>query len=179
MRGVLFILGQLHDADAEWLAQIGTQHRVPPGAAIIVEGQPAAALYIVLGGTLVAVIGPREQEVERLTRGTIAGEMSFVDGFPPSATVRAREESLVLAIPRAQLEESLRQDSAFAARFYKALAMLLAQRLRKSNRRLTGDAGPRLEDGVVDDDEMDPDGLDTLYQAGQRFDRLVRRLAGG
>lgn len=179
MRGVLFVLSQLQDADAEWLAQIGTQQRVPPGAAIITEGQQAAALYVVLDGTLVAVVGaPREQEVGRLSRGTIAGEMSFVDGFPPSATVRAREESLVLAIPRERLEERLREDSAFAARFYKALAMLLAQRLRERNRRLTGEA-LRLDEGVVDEDEMDPDSLDTLYLAGQRFDRLVRRLAGG
>ena len=179
MRSVLFILGKLQDTDAAWLAVAGTRQRVPAGAAIITEGQPTPALYIVLEGTLAAVVGaPAEHEVGRLTRGTIAGEMSFVDGFPPSATVRAREKSLVLAIPRARLEERLRDDSAFAARFYKALAMLLAQRLRERNRRLTGEA-LRLDEGVVDEDEMDPDSLDTLYLAGQRFDRLVRRLAGG
>jgi hypothetical protein len=84
---------------------------------------------------------------------------------------------VVLAVPRNALEERLRRDAGFAARFYKALAMLLADRLRAGNKMLAGDGGPVLDEDVVDVDEMDPDSLDTLYLAGQRFDRILKRLA--
>lgn len=178
MRSVLYILGELQDEDAEWLAAVGSRRRAPPGTTIIEEGRQNDALYIVLDGTLTATIsGLRDQEVGLMTRGTIAGEMSFVDGLPPSATVRARDDAVVLAVPRPALEERLRQDAGFAARFFKALAMLLADRLRAGNKMLAGEAGPVLDEDVIDVDEMDPDSLDTLYLAGQRFDRILKRLA--
>ncbi|HEX6508554.1 MAG TPA: cyclic nucleotide-binding domain-containing protein [Chloroflexota bacterium] len=179
MRSVLYILGELQDGDAEWMAAVGDRLRTPSGTTIIEEGRPNDALYIVLDGTLTATVtAQRDQEVGVMTRGTIAGEMSFVDGLPPSATVRAREDAVVLAIPRGALETRLREDTGFAARFYKALAMLLAERLRAGNRLLVGDAGPVLDEDVIDVDEMDPDSLDSLYLAGQRFDRILRRLDG-
>jgi CRP-like cAMP-binding protein len=178
MRNVLYILGELQDEDAEWLATVGARRRASAGTVLIEEGKPTDALYIVLDGTLSATVGAqRNHEVGVLTRGTVAGEMSFVDGFPPSATVQARGESEVLAIPRTTLEAHLREDTGFAARFYKALAMLLADRLRAGNKMLAGDAGPQLNEDIVDVDELDPDSLDTLYLAGQRFDRILKRLA--
>ena len=178
MRTVLFILGELEDDDAEWLASVGERRRVPAGTAIIEEGREADALYIVLDGTLAATIAARRDPVGLLTRGTIAGEMSFVDGLPPSATVRPVGEALVLAVPRHLLQQRLQSDAPFAARFYKALAMLLSARMRTSNTLLLGDGALRLDEDVTDEDEMDPDSLDTVYLAGQRFDRILKRLAG-
>jgi CRP/FNR family transcriptional regulator, cyclic AMP receptor protein len=178
MRSVLYILGELQDEDADWMTSVGSLRRAPSGTAIIEEGRPNDALYIVIDGTLTAsVAAAHEQDVGLLDRGTIAGEMSFVDGLPPSATVRAHGDAVVLAIPRTALESHLRENRSFAARFYKALAMLLADRLRQGNKRLAGDTGPQLDRDVVDVDEMDPDSLDTLYLAGQRFDRILKRLA--
>jgi CRP/FNR family transcriptional regulator, cyclic AMP receptor protein len=178
MRSVLYILGELQDEDADWMTSVGSLRRVPTGTTIIEEGRPNDALYIVLDGTLTASIAAeRTQDVGLMVRGTIAGEMSFVDGLPPSATVRAQEESALLAIPRTALELRLRQNQAFAARFYKALAMLLADRLRQGNKRWAGANGPQLDGDVIDIDEMDPDSLDSLYLAGQRFDRILKRLA--
>lgn len=178
MRSVLYILGELQDEDAEWMTSVGSLRRAPSGTTVIEEGRPSDALYIVLDGTLTAsVAAQRDQDVGLLGRGTIAGEMSFVDGLPPSATVRAQEDAMLLAIPRGALESRLRENQPFAARFYKALAMLLADRLRQGNKRLAGETGPQLDHDVVDVDEMDPDSLDSLYLAGQRFDRILKRLA--
>jgi CRP/FNR family transcriptional regulator, cyclic AMP receptor protein len=178
MRSVLYMLGELQDEDADWMTTVGALRREEAGATIIEEGRPNDALYIVIDGTLTASIsGAHDQDVGLLVRGTIAGEMSFVDGLPPSATVRAQGDAVVLAIPRAALESRLRENLGFAARFYKALAMLLADRLRQGNKRLAGDTGPQLNRDVVDVDEMDPDSLDSLYLAGQRFDRILKRLA--
>lgn len=178
MRSVLYILGELEDEDAEWMTAVGTLRRQPAGTTIIDEGRPNDALYIVISGTLTAsVAAQQEQNLGVLVRGTIAGEMSFVDGLPPSATVRAQEDVVVLAIPRSALEARLRENQGFAARFYKALAMLLADRLRQVDRRLAGTGEPQLDHDVIDVDEMDPDSMDSLYLAGQRFDRILKRLA--
>ena len=178
MRSVLYILGELQDEDADWMTSVGSLLRPAAGTAVIEEGRPNDALYIVLDGTLTASVGPQhDRDIGLLVRGTIAGEMSFVDGLPPSATVHAHGDAVLLAVPRIALEARLRENQAFAARFYKALAMLLADRLRQGNRRLAGDAEPQLDRDVIDVDEMDPDSLDSLYLAGQRFDRILKRLA--
>jgi len=38
--------------------------------------------------------------VAQLMSGEVIGEMSFVDSYPPSASVQALERSAVLAVPR-------------------------------------------------------------------------------
>lgn len=177
MRKVLYLLGELNDADVEWLIATGARRRVPTGEAIINEGQPASALYIVLDGQLSATVAAlQHQEVDRLTCGAVAGEMSLVDGMPPSATVRARENALVLAVPRSALSQRLQADPGFAARFYKAIAIFLSDRLRGKIRMLSGSEANQLAEDVVADDEIDPATMDTLVLAGARFDRMLRRL---
>ena len=179
MQKVLYILGELNDEDIEWLIANGTRQRIPAGVAIIEEGRPASALYIVLDGTLVATVGSLAgQEVERLGTGEIVGEMSFVDARPPSATVRARDEALVLTVPRDRLAARLHEDTGFAARFYKAIAIFLSDRLRGKIGMLSGAQRPTLDDSVVEPDELDPVVLDNLYLAGTRFERMLRRLVG-
>jgi CRP-like cAMP-binding protein len=178
MRQVLYLLGEFDDDDVEWLLANGVCERVGSGAAIIDEGRPPGALYLVLDGTLAATTAALGGgELARLSRGTLAGEMSFVDELPPSATVRAVDEALVLAIPRAALSARLSADAAFAARFYRAVARLLSERLRASNRLLAGQTSPRLDETRQQADELDVAGLDTVYLAGQRFERILRRLS--
>ncbi|MGC2201641.1 MAG: cyclic nucleotide-binding protein, partial [Stellaceae bacterium] len=50
MRNVLYILGQLTDADAEWLALHGKKLRLSDGEAIVNEGGAIDALHITLDG---------------------------------------------------------------------------------------------------------------------------------
>jgi hypothetical protein len=104
--------------------------------------------------------------------------MSLVDGRPPSATVRARDDALVLAIPCERLKAKLQEDSGFAARFYKAIAIFLSDRLRGKLEMLGGEPQPRLDEDAFDADELDPALMDSLYLAGQRFDRMLKRLVG-
>jgi hypothetical protein len=67
-------------------------------------------------------------------------------------------------------------DRDFAARFYKGIAISLSYRLRESMER--GSSGKRQSTGGdVDEDEiLDANLLDSLYLAGLRFDRIVRRM---
>ncbi|MBX3233187.1 MAG: cyclic nucleotide-binding domain-containing protein [Labilithrix sp.] len=163
MRKVLFIFGQLSDADVDWLAKHGRKERVAKGAALITEGVPVERLYIVLEGELVVQQGKTKREIARLGVGEVAGEMSFVDARPPSATVSAAGDAVVYAISRRVLAGALEQNPGFGLRFYKSVATFLSDRLRNAT-----DASY--------DDELDDSVLDNVDRAGARFNALARQV---
>jgi CRP-like cAMP-binding protein len=177
MRSLVYLFGELEDADVDWLVSVGVRRSISPGAVLMTVGQPSSDLFIVLDGTFaVTITGVTTTEVGRLTRGDIVGEMSFVDGRPPSATVMAVDRAIVLAVPRTEVAAHLSRDPRFAARFYKALVMLLADRLRSAHQRVSG-AGLDLSEDVFDVDEVASDTLDTLFLAGQRIERLLEHTS--
>jgi bacteriocin-type transport-associated protein len=177
MRKVFFVLGTLTDADMDWLVGVGSRASCEAGALLIKQGKAVDALYIVLGGQLVVTIEtPQVRELARLGSGEIIGELSFLDSRPPSATVKALERSTVLSIPRAKLSSKLQQDLEFASRFYHALGILLAHRMRNN---VSYFSGASLSDEVVYDDELDPEMLDSVDRASARFDWLLKRTSGG
>ncbi len=179
MRKVLFILSELADSDVDWLVDNGTKKTCPRGTVLIVEGRPIEVLYVLLDGQLsVTLAALANQEIARLGSGEILGELSFLDSRPPTATVQAIEEATVLCIPRDRLTRKLREDTAFAARFYRALGVFLAARLRRSQQRLGYGSQQLLDEEVEHRDELDPDVLDGLALAGARFDWMLRRLRG-
>src|SRR5277367_6800324 len=169
MRKALYILGQLNDSDAEWLASHGTRRRLADGEEIVREGRAIEALFITLGGRFRVTLCDG-QEVGRLSAGEVVGEISFVDLSPPTATVAAIGEASVLAMAKTALQNHLAEDDGFAARFYRALAISLADRLREATRQLEHTATTDPDSA----DELDIAVLDTVSQAGQRFTRLLR-----
>ncbi|HEX4339188.1 MAG TPA: cyclic nucleotide-binding domain-containing protein [Polyangiaceae bacterium] len=171
MRKVLFIFGQLTDMDIEWLAKAGRRKRLAANTVLINEGGRVETLFILLEGELV-VQSAKGREIARLGVGEIVGEMSFIEARPPSATVRAATDVVVYAIPRQVLERGLADNIAFAARFYKAVATFLSDRVRSATAR---------EQGIDRDavDELDDAVLDNVDRAGARFDALGRLLLDG
>ena len=177
MRKVLFLFGQLNDDDVEWMLTAGGRRFVREGEILIQQGVPVDAVFFLLEGRLAVWLKPRrgpEREIARLNAGEIVGEMSFVDARPPSATVRALEDSTVFAVPKSVLNVKLATDAGFAARFYRALAIYLSTTVRERHQDLGG-AGVE-DDGEDDADELDPNVLDGVYLAGERFDRMVKRV---
>ena len=81
MRKVLYILGQLDDADVEWMAEIGHRERIADGQVLIRQGQKIDAVYIVLQGEMTVSVAGRGR-IARLGSGEIVGEISFVDAPP-------------------------------------------------------------------------------------------------
>ncbi|GMB79334.1 hypothetical protein NN6n1_01160 [Shinella zoogloeoides] len=176
MRKVLYILGQLDDEDIEWLARKGRRFQPQASAVLIREGVPAGELFFVLSGE-VSVVVSGVGEVARLGRGEVVGEMSLVDSAPPSATVEAAAGALILAVDKRDLQARLDDNPGFSGRFYKALAIFLADRLRSTTQRMNTRGG--LAAGAVMEDELDESILDTLSLAGARFEHLLARLSGG
>jgi len=177
MRKVLFILSELADEDVDWMIENGTKTTVPEGTLLIEEGKPIEVLYVVLDGQLAVSLAALDgQRIAQLQSGEILGELSFLDSRPPSASVTAVEESTLLSIPRARLTVKLEQDAAFAARFYRALGVFLASRLRSSQQRFGYDSDQILNDEIEHEDELDPELLEHVALAGARFDWMLKRL---
>ncbi|MBD2230304.1 cyclic nucleotide-binding domain-containing protein [Phormidium tenue] len=174
MKRVVFILGVLEDEDVDWLIDAGQRRELQPGEVLIREGAACDDIFLILNGSLeVSVVAMGDQPIAQLATGEVVGEMSFVDGQPPSATVTALEPGIVLAISCSQLRHKLQQDMWFASRFYRALAILLSSRLRSTVKHLQGEHWrPVTNPNDAGLDEMG----DMLSMGNIRFDWMLKRL---
>ncbi len=170
MRKVLFILSELEDEDVEWIANAGDRLRYPVGAEIIGYDTLPDSVYFVLDGSFSVYDGSGELIVE-LHCGEIVGEMSLVDPARTTAAVRANEGASVLRLSHARLRAKLAADAPFAARFYRALSVFLAARMRDTTRRLGNAAQHQAAEGISEAL------LGKAHLASLRFDRLLRRMA--
>lgn len=178
MKKVLFILGELSDDDIDWLVGTGSREEISAGTVLIREGQAVNALYVLLDGTLgVSTAALGGKEIAKLSSGDVVGEMSFIDDNPPSATVQALDEALVLSIPRAELAQKLYQDVGFGSRFYRALAILLSNRLRGTVQQLGYNRDKSQDEGAANG--LEAKVSDNVAIAEARFDWLLRRLRSG
>jgi CRP/FNR family transcriptional regulator, cyclic AMP receptor protein len=168
----MYFMGALDDGDMQWLATHGSRRFVPSGTVLIREGEPIESILILLDGQLSVTIRGGFL-LATLMAGEILGEISFVDSRPPLATVTAVENSTVLRMSRDVLRRKLENDIPFSARFYRAAALYLADRLRVTSRRL-GYGDPEQE---LDPDELDETFLDNVSMGATRFDVLLRMLS--
>jgi CRP/FNR family cyclic AMP-dependent transcriptional regulator len=177
MRKAFYLMGILNDKDAEWLSRAGHIQRVEKGAELIHQGVRIDCLFIVLEGKFCVRLDERTN-VALLGQGEIIGEISFLDSRPPTASVIAVENSYVLEFPREVVLAKLDEDIGFAARFYRGLGVMLADRLQSTTGRL-GYVLPQAR-GVqpIEDknDELDDTWTEQISFAASRFDRLLRTI---
>jgi bacteriocin-type transport-associated protein len=139
------LLSELSNTDIDWMVGVGERQTVTAGTALVAPGTTPNAVYLLLNGSLSLAIPPAahghgamstmndpcgEQEITRLIQGEIVGETPLFN-IRPIAVVRAIEESMVLSIPQHQLATKLRHDVSFSAHFYRAIALILSERLRQ------------------------------------------------
>lgn len=172
MRKVLFIFSELADSDAEWLAGAGERQRLAVHDTLVGLGARVDNLWIVLDGEL-AVRSANGATVARLASGEVIGEMTLVDPAATTVSVVATADTRLLRVPLAAVRAKLAADQAFAARFYRALCVFLAMRLRSTTRQMGyGEASADTHAR----DELSEDLLDHVHLAGARFDRMLKRL---
>jgi CRP/FNR family cyclic AMP-dependent transcriptional regulator len=173
MRRALHLLGILDDVDVEWMAINGDVERVRAGKVLIRQNTPVNALFILLDGQLsVYLERPDKIQVAKLLPGEIVGEISFVSSRAPSASVAAVQDSEVLTLSRDALLAKLMRDPAFGARFYRAIASFLADRLHVTTSRFGyGSAQQDADPDEIDDSQMEDISLATI-----RFDKLLRNV---
>lgn len=208
------LLQQLNNSDINWMITNGRKQQVAPGTVLIQQQSNLNYLYIVLEGTLSASIkrnqesalasvfaaleddSDLEQEISRYSSGEVLGEISFLNFSPSATTVKAVENSVVLALPCQTLLAKLQQDLAFASRFYRMLAILLLDRFDRLVKKFTHRQNlkiPPLQDvpllfGELSDSDVDwmiehshvevvaPDTV--LIRAGRPVDNLYVLLQG-
>ena len=174
MKRVQYILGTLEDDDIDWLVSVGKRLTINPSETLIQLGRATDAIYLILEGQLaIYTESPSHHPVAYLSSGEVAGEMSFIDTSPPSATVQAIEPSLVLAIPKTELSSKLHHDVCFAARFYEAMAILLSVRLRSSLKQIDH---PLLASQSLEPSSYTSDMATRCELGTVRYDWLLRRL---
>jgi CRP/FNR family cyclic AMP-dependent transcriptional regulator len=127
------LLNELLDEDLAWLRTIGDRADYQPGTVLIGDGVQPSDLFVLLSGRA-AVIGA-SAVLAHLGPGDMAGEISLIDGLPASATVMLTAAAQVMRIQRAPLLARLESGDGFAFRFHRAVAKVLAARLRGSNQR--------------------------------------------
>lgn len=143
------LLQQLSNSDIKWMMDNSRQQQIAAGSVLIEQQSNVGYLYLVRQGTLSSSIKRNqnstlarafaeleddtdlEQEITRFDSGEILGEVSFLNCTPSAITVKAKENSVVLALPSEKLLAKLRQDVEFANRFYRAIAILLLDRFER------------------------------------------------
>ena len=142
------IFDSLTPAQRTQLLRLMEPRSFEPGVAILEEGQQTRGLWVITEGRCEVVkSGPHGtvQTIAELSPGSVFGEMSFFQTAPHSATVRGvtRVETLHLSAENyARLEETA---LAAAHRLSHAVAVILAERLRRMDEwttRLLDQAAP-------------------------------------
>jgi len=177
MRKILFVLGELHDADLQWMTDAGSVQDVADGEVLIEEGTPNKRLYIVIDGTLSVRHRAREgAETSRMGIGEMAGEISMLDSRPSTATLVADGPAQVFVLEHSDLLTKMERDTSFAAHFYRAVALFLANRLQQALTLESGSGGSPLAADAQDEEELSPEVMDSVSLSGARFLAFLGRL---
>jgi len=102
---------------------------------IFTEGQPGAALFLILDGK-VAVEMWRQRNTTILAileKGAFFGEMALLNDAPRSANARSLERTYTLALYRNDLSRLIQRDPQTACQLYRAIASIVSDRLRSTN----------------------------------------------
>lgn len=99
----------LPEADLELLCRMAEEVRLSTGEKLFAEGSPGDRAYIICEGELeiLKISGSRKVLLDVQTVGAIIGEMALLEKAPRMASVRARTDSLLLAIHQEQFDRLL------------------------------------------------------------------------
>ena len=142
-------LNQLSNSDIQWLKQNGHSQQIEQGNILIEQARSPDFFYLLIQGELAGSISQNqggrlgrafaaleddldlEQEIIRFSPGDVLGKIPAVESTAAVMTIKATENSDVLAVPYESLREQIAADFGFAARFYRAIAMLLLERFSR------------------------------------------------
>ncbi len=108
--------------------------KLKPEEYLIREGEESNEMFFLKSGTLgvFKTKGNVERQIGTIMAGELVGEMSFLDGQPRSASVKAINEAIITVIP----QETLDKIQGSLPPWYKALVNTLLDRLRRANARI-------------------------------------------
>lgn len=120
------------ERERDRLSAIASTVRLARGDLLLRRGERGGDLFRVAEGEL-EVIDNRTQPaviIDVLGRGSVVGEMAFLDESTRSADVRAADGAVCQKWERAALLRLLEADPAFGTAFYRVIAQLITERAR-------------------------------------------------
>ncbi len=108
------------------------------GQDLVRDGERDDSFYILSSGSVDIVVRDakgRESVLTSLPEGSVFGEISFFDGQPRSATVRAKVGGSAIRISRATFETFAAWEPVLARRLLLELGKVLSLRLRWTTKR--------------------------------------------
>ena len=175
MRASLIIFDNLDEDDVAWIHQACRKQTVAAGEVLIDSGSANRSVYLLLSGRC-RVNAPDGRPLGTLNAGDLMGEVSFVDKRKTVARITADTAAVVAVLDEQVLNDKIETDTAFAGRFYRAVASVLAFRLRRNLQvAISGDVT------VLDSEqefagEIDAVDLDATAKAGARLSYLLKQL---
>jgi CRP-like cAMP-binding protein len=113
--------------ERQTIARHAQTAELPPGVALVKEGEPGDALFVIIDGE--ASVQHDGREVSRVGPGSYFGELAILDGAPRSATVVAATEVTVAVLGIRMFRTLLREFPDLAEQ----LLVGLAAELRAAN----------------------------------------------
>jgi len=131
----VYLFADLSAEERSQLAKLAEPMSVSAGSQLFSVGDAATALYLIKDGsvriTTIAAGGERI-EVAVLGSGSHFGEMALIDGAKRSATAETLEPTSLFRFDYAKIGAALDKSPAIAAKFYRAAARFLSNRLRQT-----------------------------------------------
>ena len=128
-------LDQLESSDIARITSACVQVAVEEGEDLIVKGEPSVDLYIVTSGSFKVYDDTLGEDFVHaiLDKGSVFGEMSFIDATPRSASVQAISNGTLLRMGRKEFDNLLASSPDTAMLFIFTLARVITRRLRDVN----------------------------------------------
>lgn len=135
------IFSQIHESRASVIQGLFSPVRFEQGTVIIEYAKPVDGLYVLESGEVSITIPGFSGVLATLGEGKSFGELSLFNADDAaSATVTVATASAQLNFcPRAELVKALSEDELLAAGFYHGSALLVAERLRTTNQKISGE----------------------------------------
>jgi len=139
LRGSPLFTG-LTKRELKTVASIAHQRTYQEGEFVFRKGQPGAAMFIINSGE-VNIVDHNEDAsdtiIATLGKGTFFGELALLDDSPRSASVMASTTTEIYAFFRVDLDRLLTAVPQIGLNVYRALAIIIGNRLKNTNEQLS------------------------------------------
>jgi len=128
------IFERLSESSLEEISHASYIKRIPKGAYLFFQFDPAVAFYLVWQGMIASQLenmDGRELVINEMKAGDCLGELGLLTDQPHSTSAVALTDSVILVVPRSTFLSMLKQEPVLALR----LLEITAQRLQDSSRR--------------------------------------------
>lgn len=132
------LLRELSNTDLDWMITSGERTRLPAEQQLLDPQNTQDLIYVLIDGKLSLSFTPDDSKdvgserilVDELSQGEVVG-IGALFNLPEMGIVNTLAPSMVMSLPISKIQAKIEEDVAFAAHFYRAIAVMLSNRLRR------------------------------------------------